>query len=140
MTSPADHDRTDKSIGALLNDTVRYLIRLVRGEVALAKAEVQQSIRTAITGLILILVAVVIAISAINVLSAALVGALVEQGVSHVWAALIVAAVLCVVAVVFGWLGVNALKPANLFPTQTAENVRRDARAIKEIVDHDPTH
>ncbi|WP_284164734.1 phage holin family protein [Frigidibacter sp. SD6-1] len=128
-----------KSVGTLLGDAVHYLGRLVRGELALAKAEVRESIRTAITGLILVVAAVVIALSALNVLSAALVSALVAQGLAPVWAAVAVAVLLCVIAMIFGWLGVNALKPASLMPRETAENVRRDVKAIKESLDHDPT-
>lgn len=113
-----------KPTGALLGDAVHYLTRLVRGEVALAKAEVEDNLRAAVTGIVLVVAAVVIALSALNVLSAALVTALVEMGLSPVWAALAVALLLCVFALIFGWLGVSALKPRNLIPSQSVENVR----------------
>lgn len=133
----SDRGPASKSMGSLLGDTVHYLTRLVKGEVALAKAEVQENIRSALTGSILLIASVVIALSALNVLSAALVTGLVTLGLTPTWAALAVAALLCVIALIFGWLGLNALKPKNLLPTQTAENVRQDVTVIKETLDHD---
>lgn len=127
-----------KSTGALLGEVVRHLTRLLRGEIALARAEIDEKLRAAAMGVVLVVVAAVIALSALNVLSAALVAALVEQGLPPGWAALAVAALLALIALIFALRGLSALKPSNLAPRRTASNVRRDAETLKEIVDHDP--
>ena len=126
-----------KSTGALLGDVLHNVTRLIRGEIALAKAEVDEKLRVAGMGIVLVVAAAVIALSALNVLSAALVAALVEQGLAPGWAALAVAALLAVIAGIFAMKGISALKPSNLAPRRTASNVRRDAETLKEIVDHD---
>lgn len=131
---------SDRSTGALLSDALHQLTGLVRGEVALAKAEVEESVRAAGMGIALIVAAVVIALSALNVLSAALVSGLVELGLAPVWAAVAVAALLCAVAAVFALLGARSLKPSRLMPRKTVANIRRDAATIKEIVEDGSSH
>ncbi|SPH23482.1 hypothetical protein DEA8626_02545 [Defluviimonas aquaemixtae] len=126
-----------RSTGALLGDVVHRLTRLVRGEIALAKAEIDEKLRTAGMGIVLVVAAAVIALSALNVLSGALVAALVEQGLTPGWAALAVAALLALIALIFALRGLSALKPSNLVPRRTTSNVRRDAETLKEIVDND---
>ncbi|MCU9850234.1 phage holin family protein [Defluviimonas sp. WL0024] len=125
-----------KSTGALVGDALHQVTRLVRGEVALAKAEVAESVRTAGMGIVLVAAAAVIALSALNVLSAALVAALVDQGLAPGWSALLVALLLGTVALILALKGLHALKPSSLAPRRTVENVRRDAKTIKEIVEN----
>jgi hypothetical protein len=123
-----------KPTGALIGDVLQRLSRLVRGEVALAKAEVEESLRSAARGVVMLVVALVLALVGLNVLAAALVAALAEAGLGPAWSALIVGGIAMVIAVILALVGKNALNPENLAPTRTAENVRRDAEMIKEIV------
>ncbi|MCV2868861.1 phage holin family protein [Defluviimonas sp. WL0002] len=125
-----------RSTGDVLKDLLQQITRILRGEVALARAEVGQSVREAGRGIALVVAAVVIALSALNVLSAALVTALVELGLTPMWAAAAVAALLCAVALIFAVLGIRKLQPSHLAPDKTVENVRRDADRIKEIFDN----
>jgi hypothetical protein len=120
--------------GTLLSDAVNQLTRLVRGEVALAKAEVAQNVRSAALGIGLLVGAVVLALVALNVLAAALVAALAETGLGAGWSALIVGAVILIVAAILAMRGLNALKPENLAPSRTVRNVQADAQTIKENV------
>ncbi|EYD74854.1 hypothetical protein Rumeso_03584 [Rubellimicrobium mesophilum DSM 19309] len=83
-------DADPRPTGSLLSDAINQLTRLVRGEVALAKAEVAQNIRNAGLGVGLLVGAVVLVLVALNVLAAALVAALAETGLGAGWAALIV--------------------------------------------------
>ena len=130
----------DKPTGTLFTDALQQLSRLVRGEVGLARAEITLGIRTAVGGLGLVLAAVVIAITALNVLSAALVAALIEMGALAGWAALGVGTVFAAIALGLGCAGARALKPSGLIPSRTVGNLRRDAETIKEIVTNDPSH
>jgi hypothetical protein len=120
--------------GTLLSDAVNQLTRLVRGEIALAKAEVAQNVRSAALGIGLLVGAVVLALVALNVLAAALVAALAETGLGAGWSALIVGAVILIVAAILAMRGLNALKPENLAPSRTVRNVQADAQTIKENV------
>lgn len=128
-------DRTEhKPVGTLLSDAVNQLTRLVRGEIALAKAEVAQNVRSAGIGIGLLVGAVILSLVALNVLAAALVAAVAELGLGAGWAALIVGAVLLLVALILALRGASALKPENLTPNRTVRNVQADAQTIKENV------
>ena len=126
-------DADPRSTGTLLSDAVNQLTRLVRGEVALAKAEVAQNVKNAGLGIGLLAGAAILALVALNVLAAALVaalGALIGAG----WAALVVGVVILAVAGILAMRGMNSLKPENLAPSRTLANVQADAHTIKENV------
>ncbi|WP_210528390.1 phage holin family protein [Rubellimicrobium arenae] len=126
-------DADPRPTGSLLSDAINQLTRLVRGEVALAKAEVAQNIRNAGLGVGLLVGALVLALVALHVLAAALVAAL-SNWIGPGWAALLVGVVILVVAVILALRGLNALKPENLAPSRTVRSVQADAQAIKETV------
>lgn len=126
-------DADPRPTGTLLSDAVNQLTRLVRGEVALAKAEVAQNVKSAGLGIGLLAGALVLALVALNVLAAALVAALAEL-IGPGWAALVVGLVILAVAGILVMRGLNALKPENLAPTRTVRNVQADAQTIKENV------
>lgn len=130
-------DPQTRPTGALVTDVLQHLSNLVRGEVALARAEVEQNIREAGVGVGLIVAAAVIALTSLNVLSAALVAGITELGVPAGWAALGVGAALALIALGLALKGAEALKPANLAPNRTARSVMRDAQTLKEIVSND---
>ena len=76
-----------------------------------------------------------VALTALNVLSAALVAALTEAGIPGGWSALIVGVVFAIIAYVMLKKGKDNLKLSSLAPSRTAKNVKRDARAVKEAYD-----
>ena len=126
-------DADPRSTGTLLSDAVNQLTRLVRGEVALDKAEVTQSVKNAGLGIGLLVGALVLVLVALNVLAAALVAALAEL-IGAGWAALVVGIVILAVGGLLAMRGLNALKPENLAPSRTLANVQADAQTIKENV------
>ncbi|UUP18860.1 phage holin family protein [Nitratireductor thuwali] len=123
---------TKTSSGTLFSDVLTHLSNLVRGEVDLARAEVSESVQSAATAIGLLVGGVVIALTALNVLAAAVVAGLTEAGIAGGWAALIVGGVLAVVAFALCYKGMNDLRPASLAPTRTARNLRRDAAVVRE--------
>jgi len=126
-------DPDPRPTGSLLSDALNQLTRLVRGEVALAKAEVSQNLKNAALGIGLLVGAVVLALVALNVLAAALVAALANL-IGPGWAALVVGILILAAAGLLAMRGLNALKPENLAPSRTVRNVQADAQTIKENV------
>lgn len=124
-----------KSAGGLLSDALSHISSLVRKEVDLARAEINENLNAAGVAVGMIVGAVVIALTALNVLTAALVAALTEAGIPAGWSALIVGVALAVIAYVMLNKGTNDLKLSSLAPTRTAKNVKRDAQAVKEVYD-----
>lgn len=120
----------------LVRDILTHLSNLMRKEIALARSEISENLGRAGTAIGLLVAAVVLALTALNVLAAALVAALTEYGITAGWASLIVGGILALIALVMILKGVNDLKPSNLAPSRTAENVKRDAEVIKESI-HD---
>lgn len=125
----------NKSAGGLLTDALTHVSSLVRSEVDLARAEVDENLKSAGVAIGVIIGAVVVAMTALNVLSAALVTAITEAGVPAGWSALIVGVIFAIIAYVMVNKGLNDLKLSSLAPTRTAKNVKRDAQAVKGVYD-----
>lgn len=125
-------DQSQKSASALVTDLMQNVSSLVRKEVDLARAEIDENISRAAVAIGLIVGAVVVALVALNVLAGALVAALVEAGLAAGWAAIIVGGVFGIIAFAMMAKGTNDLKLNSLAPTRTAKNIKRDAAAIKE--------
>ena len=121
-----------QSPASLAADALRISSNLVRKEVTLAKAELRQNLSRAGTGLGMIVAAAVLGIVTLNVLTVALVAALAETDLGPIWSAVVVGVVLAILAYVLLRKGMADLKPENLMPTRTVENVQRDASAVKE--------
>ena len=125
----------NKSASGLLNDALSHVSSLVRNEVDLARAEINENVNNAGAAIGLIIGALVVALTALNVLSAALVAALTEAGIPGGWSALIVGVVFAIIAYVMLKKGKDNLNLSSLAPSRTAKNVKRDARAVKEAYD-----
>ncbi len=126
---------TNKSTGSLLSDALSHVSSLVRNEVDLARAEVNENLKSAGVAVGLLVGAVVVALTALNVLSAALVAALTEAGIAAGWSALIVGVAFAIIAFIMANKGMNDLKLSSLAPSRTAKNVKRDAQTVKEVYD-----
>lgn len=125
--------------GTLVTDALQHLSRLIKGEVSLARAEVEQGLRKAAGGIMFLIAGAVVAVAALNVVAFAAVAALASASdLSTGAAALVVGAILAVVAVMLFWLGKSYVSPLRLSPTRTLKNIRQDAETLKEIVTNDP--
>lgn len=128
-------EHSNKSAGGLLQDAMGNVSALVRNEVDLARAEINQNLSKAGMAVGLIAGGAIIIVVALNVLAAALVAALTEAGLDPGWSALIVGVILGGIAYLLIQKGSSDLKLSSLAPTRTARNVRRDAEAVKEVYD-----
>lgn len=119
--------QSDESTTGLLDDAMSRVSSLVRNEVDLAHAEVNENIASASVAVGMLAGAVIVALTGLNVLVAAVVA-----GLHGGWAALIVDVALATVAYGMAQKGTVGLKLSNLASTWTAKNVQRDAAAVKE--------
>jgi len=130
-----DASHTDsKSTPSLVGDVMGHVSSLVRKEVDLARAEVNENLTRAAVAVGLLVGAVVLALTALNVLAAALVAAITELGLDAGWASLIVGVLFAGIAFAMMAKGLNDLKLSSLAPTRTVKNVQRDAEAVKETI------
>ncbi len=118
----------------LVSTLLSGLSRLVRGEVALAQAEAKRSLQGMMGALIAVVVAVILGITALNVLAAAAVAGLVVLGMSTLWASVAVGVALLIVAGVLVIYARRKLTPSNLAPTRSIKNLQRDAQTLKSMV------
>ncbi|CAM4100837.1 phage holin family protein [Palleronia rufa] len=141
-TKPAADTRTTddtprqqiRETGSLVGDALTQVTSLMRGEMDLFRAEIDQNVKEAGAGLGMIVGGVVIMLVALNVLASALVVALTEIGIDAGWSALIVGISLAVIAAILAKSGTGKLKTTSLAPTRTAKNVRRDGEAVKKAI------
>lgn len=137
-----DHDahtdhgmrRQIRDTGGLLSDALQQVVALVRGELNLLRAEMDENVRKAVAAIGMIIAGVVIMLVALNVLAAALVEAITELGLDAGWAALIVGVVFAIIAAILATKGTNNLKVTSLAPTRTTKNVERDGEAVKKAL------
>jgi hypothetical protein len=104
---------------------------LVRGEVALARAEVEQKVDRVTAGVISLFGAMMLAYAGLVIVLIAAAQALAR--VVPDWAAsLIVGVIVLVIGTVLAFTARRALSPSRMVPDRTVRNVEADARVIKE--------
>ncbi|GAA0580380.1 phage holin family protein [Caenispirillum bisanense] len=123
----------DRSLGELVGTLGRDVVQLVRQEVQLARAEMDESVHKALGALITIGVGLAIAMAALVILLLAAV-----QGLSTVWqpwvASLVVGGTALVVAIVLAMSGRAALRSTRLAPRRTRDNLQQDREMLREHV------
>ncbi|MWD27122.1 phage holin family protein [Aquicoccus sp. SCR17] len=114
-----------------MSDAIGHMSSILRKEIDLARAEISQALNRAGVALGLVLAGTVFALVALNVLAAAAVEWVITAGFAAGIAALIVGGVVLVLAIILLAVGVGQLKKASLAPKRVADNVKKDAAALK---------
>ena len=130
MTDRAQSNPTDAP--QLIRDLVKQGARLFRDEVALARREVGRNVSRAGAGLVMMGVAAILLLTALNLLTGAAVTMLVQVGLSVPLASLAIGAGALLVAAVLFFLGKARLDPKKLAPERAMAGLRRDVETIKE--------
>ncbi len=143
MTDP-DHGRAadqgpGQSPGAMMADVLAGVTRLVQGELALARAEAAERLNAVRQSVIQVVIAVVLGITAINVLAGAAVAAAVALGLTPIWAAVAVGGVLLLLALGFAQHAAGLLRAAAALPKRSAASVKRDVETLQTMVRSDAT-
>ena len=116
---------------SLLSGIVAGIGKLVKGELALARAEATDGVKRAAGGLGRIAAAAVIGLVGLQALAGAAVGGLVAAGLGPVWSPLIVGLALCAIAAALAYAGRAALAPNAVLPRRSLRHLQRDAAALK---------
>lgn len=114
----------------LLGDVVSGIARLIRGELALARAEAKRSLSDATSAVGKLVVAAILGITALNVLAGAAVAGVIALGLSPLWASVAVGVGLLLVVFALVQLGLTQLNPSNLAPRRMMANLRQDAKTF----------
>ena len=113
--------------------------RILRGEIALARAEMTQGLRAALTGVAMIVAAVILGVTAIQLFAGAGVHGLIRAGLRPWQAELVLGGVLLAVAAALTGIGLRRLRPATMMPQRAFAGLRRDAETLKPKVTPDAT-
>lgn len=126
--------KNERSIGELIGEISDQLSRLVRAEIALAKAEITGRLSKIGAGSGLVLGAVVLAFYLLAVIIATAIMALAVP--FEPWlAGLIMCAFLLIVVALLAWLGIRQIKKGTPpTPAKAIESVQQDVKAIKEAI------
>ena len=127
-------DPQERSTPGLMADLLDQVTQLVRKEVQLFRAEMNDKATQAVVAAGSILAAVVVAITALNVLAAALVAALAKAGIPGAWSAVIVGVGLALIAFLMAKKGIDNLKAGSLAPERTTRAAVRDVSMVKEKI------
>lgn len=121
----------DQSIGGLIGGLASDVQALVRGELALARAEADEKLQRVLSAAIWIVGGALVGFAGLVVLLQAL--AVLLAGIMPAWlATLLVGVVIIVVGGLVARSGIAMLSLKALTPTKTAESLRKDAHLLKE--------
>ena len=123
-----------RTVPELFTDLISQVTSLFRTETRLARAEINEKITQAGSGVGMIAAGAILLIPALVILLQAGAVALVDQGLQPYAAALIVGGAAFVVGLVVALIGVNQLKMKNLTPNKTIEQLQTDAAFARNQV------
>lgn len=123
---------SDKSLVDLVGDLATQVTTLFQTEARLLRAEMSEKLAKAGAGAAEVLGGAICLLAALMVLLQALVIALANAGLGAGWASLLVGIVVAGLGLFLLRTGTNAMKPSELTPDRTQEQLKRDARAVKE--------
>lgn len=130
-TDPRAAPHPAHSLGEIAGGLAGDVQDLVRGELALARAELDHKLHALIGGAISLVGGALVAFAGLVVLLEG--GAAVLAKWLPAWAALvIVGLVIVIVGGLIARAGLAALSLKNLTPDRTAANLKKDGRALKE--------
>lgn len=138
MMPQAEHERLSKeaerreSIGDLLKELAYQSAGLVRDEVALARQEISEKLKSFKSAVLLIAIGALLGLIAFLAATAAAIIALSEY-VTLLQSALIVAGALALIASVICITGIRMLDKTNMKPEQTLETMEENKEWLKDL-------
>lgn len=127
-----DAEKENRSLSQLIVDLQKESSTLVRDEVALVRAEINEKVSQALNGAISLLGGALVAFSALIIVLIAIAELLITLNVVGWLAYLIVGGVVLIIGVIMLMKGRSNLQPSNLAPRRSAEELRRDRDLVRE--------
>ena len=121
-----------ESFGDLLSRLATASAGLVRDEIALAKQEIREKIKSLRTGVVLSAIAALLGIIALVTLDAALVIGI-GKWIGFGWSALATGIATAVVAGIFAGLGISRFRNTSLMPEETIRSLKEDREWLRKI-------
>lgn len=129
MTDP----REPRNIGAIAGGLANDLQALVKGELALASHEFETKLRTALVAMASVIGGALLAFAGLVVLLLGIATVL-DEWMPQWVALLVVGLAIIVIGGIVAMIALNRLRPANLKPSRTLDNVGKDARVLQETI------
>ena len=127
---PAPYD--ERTVSELLGDVVNQFTKLIRNEMAIARAELTAKATEAAFGVGLLIGGALLAIPAMVLLLMALAAWLVELGLNSSVADLIAGVLGLLIGGALAYIGKTRLSPDHLKPRRTMREIERDIAAVKD--------
>ena len=123
-----------QTIGVLLGDALGQFSKLFQIEMALAKAEIEAEVRTAVVGIGLLGAGALVLLPAIVMVLLAIAAALTDgAGFSPAVADLISAVIGGVTAIALIAIAVAKMRSMKVMPKRTVEQLRKDRQTLSEV-------
>ena len=123
--------RMDRSIGELFSDLSQQTSELIRQEMRLAKAELSDKLSDVGKHAMMIGAALVLGLTAVGAIAAAITLLLVEIGVTPWLAAVITAAALGLTAYLLAQSAISALRKKSITPVETIDSIKETTQWLK---------
>jgi hypothetical protein len=117
---------------ALISEVIASTIRLIKGEMALARAETLQKVRLALRAIVFIVLATIFGMAAINMLAGAAVAGLIQRGWSPFAATLAVAGTLLALSLGAILYARSLIRTATELRLRALEGLRLDVETLKD--------
>jgi hypothetical protein len=130
MPMPGSFD--SRTVSDLFGDVVNQFTKLIRNEVAIARAELTAKATEAAVGAGLLLGGALLLIPAMVLLLMALAAWLIELGLRASLANFIAAVIGLLIAGALAYFGKTKLTPEHLKPKRTIREIERDIAAVKD--------
>jgi hypothetical protein len=121
-----------RNLVTLVGDLAQQVTHLLQTEGKLFRAEMSDKLTQVGAGAVEILGGAICLLAALMVLLQALVIALASAGLGAGWSSLLVGVCVAILGLVLLRTGAASLKPSELTPDRTQDQVQRDVRVLKE--------
>jgi uncharacterized membrane protein YqjE len=125
---------TDRSLGTIIKELTEDITTLFRGEIALLKLEIKDTVAKLGGGIGLFAGALFVALFGLAFLFVTIMLVLVRLGVPAWLSALIVTVVLLATAAVLAFLGKKKFAALEFVPTKSIESIKADVESIKSDI------
>ncbi|HXH91563.1 MAG TPA: phage holin family protein [Thermoanaerobaculia bacterium] len=134
MARNSSETDTDRSLGTIIKELTEDITTLFRGEIALLKLEVKDTVAKLGGGIGLFAGAVFVALFGLAFLFVTIMLVLVRLGVPAWLSALIVTVVLFATATVLGLMGKKKFAAVEFVPSKSIESIKADVESIKSDI------